>query len=95
MSIYDFCDTHAGKSVVFIAAAGVLLIWPPALPWIAAVALLQHGVRHLSLSFKEVQREELANARIRSGDSPLDAPDGERGIVVSRVSVAPARSPMD
>ena len=48
-----FFESHAGKAVVGVSAAVFLLAWPPALPWIAAAALLQFGVRHLALAFKE------------------------------------------
>ena len=67
------------------AAAVFLLAWPPALPWIAAAALLQFGVRHLALAFKEVDRDETSAHAHRThaagGVPSLPSPDdGERRL---------------
>ena len=77
--------THAGKGVLFIGAAAFLLAWPPALPWIAAVALLQLGVKHLTLAFKESDSDLFVHARVAAGSPALPPPtDGERGIASVR-----------
>jgi hypothetical protein len=74
--------THAGKSVLFISGAAFLLAWPPALPWIAAVVMLQLGVRHIILAFKEADRDVSLHATVPTGCPSLPAPgDGERGLV--------------
>jgi hypothetical protein len=90
-----FFHSHAGKAVVGVFGAVFLIFWPPALPWVAAVALLQFGVRHLILAFKEAEREEQAHTHIAAGAPSLAAPDGERGAIVPRHGAVPARSPMD
>jgi hypothetical protein len=95
MSVSDFLQCHAGKSVVFIAAGAFLLAWPPALPWIAAAGLLHLGVRHLVLAFREVEREAFADSRIATGTPSFSAPDSERRLVVARNSAVPARSQVD
>jgi hypothetical protein len=79
-----FIHTHACKAVVGVAGAVFLLAWPPALPWIAAVALLQWGVRHLVLAFREAERDEQNQAGIMAGAPALDAPDNQRGVIVPR-----------
>jgi hypothetical protein len=73
-----YFNTHAGKSVLLIGGAALLLAWPAALPWVAAVIMLQSGAREIRLAFREVDRD----VRIDSVSSPsLPSPDhGERGI---------------
>jgi hypothetical protein len=93
MPLFDFFQSHAGKAVIGVFGAVFLLAWPPALPWIAAVALLQFGVRHIVLAFKEVEREE--QNHIAAGAPSLPAPDGERRIAGARHSAVPARSLLD
>jgi hypothetical protein len=100
MRVFAFFDSHAGKAVAGVGAAVFLLAWPPALPWIAAVALLQFGVRHLALAFKEVDRDETSAHAYRThavgGIPSLPAPDdGERRLPGTRGSAVPARSPLD
>jgi hypothetical protein len=80
MIMRTFPSTHSGRAVLYIAGAAFLLAWPPALPWIAAVTLVQLGVRHLILAFKEADRDRPARADLIDG-RPLPAPgDGERGL---------------
>jgi hypothetical protein len=100
MCLIEFFDSHAGKAVVGVSAAVFLLAWPPALPWIAAVALLQFGVRHLVLAFKEVERDHTSapthHTRVPGGVASLAAPDDrERRLDFARNGVVPARSPLD
>ena len=77
----NYFDSHAGKAVLFIVGAAFLLAAPIALPWIAAVALLQVGVKHLTLAFKEADRDVSARAGVPAGGPSLPAPvDGERGL---------------
>jgi hypothetical protein len=87
----DFFQSHAGKAVVGVVGSVFLIAWPPAFPWIAAVALLQFGVRHLVLAFRELDRETQAHV-----DAPaLNAPNRERSIVVPRHGVVPTRPSLD
>jgi hypothetical protein len=90
--LINFIFSHAGKGVVGVAGAAFLLAWPPALPWVAACFLLQFGVRHLALAFREAERETKDHTGITAGAPALDAPDGERGIAPVRNGAAPARS---
>ncbi len=85
--------THAGKGVLFIGAAAFLLAWPPALPWIAAVALLQLGVKHLTLAFKESDSDLSVHARVAADSPALPPPtDSERGIASVRNNSVRTRS---
>lgn len=85
--------THAGKSVLFIGGAAFLLAWPPALPWIAAVAMLQLGVKHLTLAFKEADRDVSARPCVSTDGPSLPAPlDGERRLAGSGSSPICTRS---
>lgn len=80
----SYFTTHAGKSVLFIGGAAFLLAWPPALPWVTAVIMLQLGVRHIILAFREVDRVVSAHASVPSHGPALPAPgDGERELVVT------------
>jgi hypothetical protein len=91
----DFFHSHAGKGTVGVCLAGLLIGWPPAFPWIAAVALLQWSARHFILAFKEAERDEQAKAGINAGAPSLDAPDSQRRTIGARHRIVPARSPMD
>jgi hypothetical protein len=91
----DFFHSHAGKSVAGVCLAGLLIVWPPSVSWIAAVALLQFGVRHLILAFREMERDEQAHTHGAADIPSLAAPDSERSIVVARHGAVPARSQMD
>jgi hypothetical protein len=95
MLFSEFFHSHVGKAVVGVVAAVFLLACPIALPWIAAAMLLEFGVRHLILAFKELDCEAQIHAHDASDGTSLAAPDVERGIVVARRDVVPARSPMD
>jgi hypothetical protein len=91
-----FFNSHAGKSVVFIAGAAMLLAWPPSLPWIAAVALLQLGVKHIGLAFKEADRDISIRATAEASGHPLLAEgDSNRRLVVAGGDLVRARSPLD
>ena len=89
--VNGFFQSHAGNGLVGISAAALLLAWPPALPWIAAAALLQFGVRHLVLAFNEVERETQAP----TGFPALDAPDCQRRTLGARHNAVPARSQVE
>jgi hypothetical protein len=91
----DFFHSHAGKAVIGVVGAVFLIAWPPALPWLAAAALLQFGVRHLVLAFKEMEVETQTHTGIAAGTPSLPAPDGERRIASARNGAVPARSPLD
>lgn len=91
----DFFQSHAGKGLVGVCVAGLLIIWPPALPWIAAVAVLQWSARHFIMAFREAERDEQAKAGITAGASSLGSPDGERRISRARHGAVPARSQVD
>jgi len=55
-----FFKTHAGKGTVGVYLAVLLIVWPPALSWLAAAALLWWAIRHLRLSFAVMEAEERA-----------------------------------
>jgi hypothetical protein len=90
--LIDFIHSHAGKGLAGVVAAVFLIIWPPSVSWIAAVVLLQWGVRHIVLAFREAERDEQNQAGIMAGVPSLDAPNRERGIAVPRHGAVPARS---
>jgi hypothetical protein len=77
----NYFATHAGKGVLFIAGAALVLAVPIALPWITAVALLQMGVNHLSLAFQETHHDHSDRPCVVADSPALPPPaDGERGI---------------
>jgi hypothetical protein len=89
--LINFIHSHAGKGAVGIIGACLLLAWPPALPWVAAVVLLQWGVRHLAAAFKELEGETQASICAPA----LDAPDSQRGALGARHNAVAARSSLD
>jgi hypothetical protein len=91
----EFFKSHAGKGTVGVCLAGLLIGWPPAFPWIAAVALLQWSSRHFILAFKETERDTQTPARVAAVAPSLAAPDSQRRIAGARNGVVPARSPLD
>jgi hypothetical protein len=93
--MFEFFQSHAGKAVVGVCLAGLLIVWPPSVSWIAAAALLQFGVRHLMLAFKEVERDEQTYEHITSGAPAIDPPHCERRIAPTRRGAVPARSPLE
>jgi hypothetical protein len=93
--LIDFMNSHAGKGLFGITGAALLLAWPPALPWVAAIVLLQWGVRHLALAFKEIEHAEQNQPGITAGAPALPAQDSQRGALVPRRSAVPARSSLD
>lgn len=90
-----FFNSHAGKSVVFIAGAAMLLAWPPSLPWIAAVALLQLGVKHMSLAFKEADRDISIRATAEASGHPVLAEgDSHQALDRDQRDLIRARPPL-
>jgi hypothetical protein len=73
--------SHAGQGVMFIVGAALLLAVPVSLPWVVAVMMLQVGVRHLTLAFKELDHDVLTRPDVMAISPSLPSPgDGERGI---------------
>jgi len=60
-----FFTSHAGKGTVGVYLAVLLIVWPPALSWLAAAALLWWAIRHLRLSFAVLE----ASARAEAAES--------------------------
>ncbi len=88
-----FFNSHAGKAVGFIAAATLLLAWPPALPWLTAVALLQLGVKHFALAFREIEHDVPVHPSLPVDDLALPAPgDAERSLAVAGSGAVSTRS---
>jgi hypothetical protein len=88
----DFFDSHAGKGTVGVCLAGLLIGWPPAFPWIAAVALLQWSARHFVMAFKEAYPDDHVQTGTTPGAPALTAPDSQRRFLGARNRVVPARS---
>jgi hypothetical protein len=73
--------SHAGQGMLFIAGAVILLAAPLTLPWVAAVVMLQVGVRHLTLAFKELDHDIRSRPDFMAGSPSLPPPsDGEREL---------------
>jgi hypothetical protein len=74
-----YFSTHAGKGVLAITGAAIVLAVPIALPWVVAVVLLQYGVRQIILAFKEVDRDVSLHAYMPEGGTSLpETHDGQR-----------------
>ena len=50
-----YFSTHAGRGVLGVSLAALLLAWPPACSWIVAVYLLLWAADHLRISFREIE----------------------------------------
>ena len=88
----QYFATHAGKAVLAITGAAIVLAVPIALPWVAAVILLQYGVRQLKLAFREADRDVLT-ARVQgNGISLPEAHDGQRVLDGAGRDLVRARS---
>lgn len=85
-----FFITHSGKAIVCVALSALLFAWPPALPWVVAVTLLQQGVKHLVLAFRETERDLSAHATVVHDLPSLH--HVERELVVTGDGAVPARS---
>lgn len=88
-----YFTTHAGKGVLCIAGSALLLAVPIALPWVAAVILLQAGIRHLRSAFQEIDRDvpDFSDAAIRSAAlGPTD--HSQRGIGSPSTDIVRTRS---
>jgi hypothetical protein len=85
-----FFRTNAGKAIVCVTLSALLFAWPPALPWVVAVALLQQGVKHLVLAFREAGRDLSAHATVVHDLPALH--HVERELVVTGGDAFPARS---
>jgi hypothetical protein len=74
----SYFNTHAGRAVLAITGAALILAVPVTLPWIVAVVILQYGVKQLRLAFREMDYDILT---AQDSDTPLSVPaDGQRGI---------------
>src|SRR5262249_2829901 len=88
-----FFNTHAGKSVLFIIGAVIVLAVPLILPWVAAIVLLQMGVKHITLAFRELDHDVPSHAGIAANGPSLPPPgDGERVLTVPGRSLVRYRS---
>ena len=84
--------SHAGQGVLFIVAAALLLAAPLTLPWVAAVVMLQVGVRHLTLAFKQLDHDVRSRPDCMAGSPSLPSPgDGERELAGVRSGVIRTR----
>ena len=73
--------SHAGQGVLFIVGAVILLAAPLTLPWVAAVVMLQAGVRHFVLAFRELDHDVRSRPDFMAGSPSLPSPsDGEREL---------------
>ena len=75
----QYFATHAGKAILAVTGAALILAVPIVLPWVVAVLLLQVGVRHLKLAFREVDRDLSLRADDTPNGTPLpEAHNGQR-----------------
>ena len=53
-----YFSTHAGRGVLGVGLAALLLAWPPACSWVVAVYLLFWAADQLRISFREIEHAE-------------------------------------
>jgi arginine exporter protein ArgO len=64
-----FLKTHAGKGTAAVCGACILIIWPPALSWSAAVVVLYFAWREFRSSFRQIDREVAEQGEAESFDA--------------------------
>ena len=54
----EFLNSHAGLAVIGLSVAVVLIVFPPALAWVAATFAVAFTFHHLVLAFRQADAEE-------------------------------------
>lgn len=64
-----FVKSHAGKGTAAVYVACILIIWPPALSWAAAVVALCFAWREFKSSFRQLDEADAEQSEADSFDA--------------------------